>query len=56
MTAFFLSFIMLIGALAVIGLIWVLLGKPEPICPECDQPESLCECGGRGPGGRVRAT
>lgn len=56
MIAFILAFIILVGALAVVALTWLLLGQPEPMCPGCDQPESLCECDGRGPSGGGRAT
>lgn len=44
MIAFIFSLLTLVGALAVSALAWLLLGRPEPMCPGCDQPESLCEC------------
>lgn len=44
MIAFIVSLLTLVGALGVSVLAWLLLGKPEPMCPRCDQPESLCGC------------
>lgn len=23
---------------------WIILGRPEHICPGCDMPDSRCEC------------
>jgi hypothetical protein len=56
MIAFIVSLMALVGALAFSTLAWLLLGRPEPMCPGCDQPESLCECDGGGPGGEGQAT
>ena len=44
MIAFTVSLLILVGALAVSALAWLLLGKPEPMCVVCVQPESLCDC------------
>ena len=45
MIAFIFSLLTLVGALVVSSLAWLALGRPEPTCPGCDQPQSLCECG-----------
>lgn len=44
MIAFLFSVLTLVGALAVSAAAWFLLGRPEPMCPGCDRPESQCEC------------
>jgi len=32
-----------IGLLIVAG-VWIVLGRPEHICPGCDMPDSECTC------------
>ncbi len=45
MTAVAFSILTLIGALLISGMAWLALGRPERLCPGCDQPESRCDCG-----------